>query len=88
MDSIAQAAALLSRLGQGGASVLDLHMWRVFGTCALLMVTAMAGRALVRHSRWVFGLPVPLRAGVYVVLWFGILLFGVTDGVAFIYFRF
>lgn len=87
-ESIQQAGVLFGRLGAGGVSVLDAHLWRLFLVCASCLLTASTWRRLKGRPDWAFALPMPLRAALYLVLWFGIVLFGVTEGSEFIYFQF
>ncbi len=84
-DSIEQCFQLLTA---SGASVLGPIEWRIFASCTIVCVVAAALRAKLRRRDWVFALPFPARVAVYLVLWFGVVLFGVTDELPFLYFQF
>ena len=75
-------------LTSNGASVLGDVEWRIVLGCAGMCVLAAVLRTRSTRRDWIFGLPFPVRVGAYLVLWFGIVLYGVVRASPFVYFQF
>lgn len=71
-----------------GESVLDAALWQTFFACALTCCVAAGLRAWRGRRDWIFDLPAVARVGAYLVLWFGLVLYGVVRVTPFVYFRF
>jgi alginate O-acetyltransferase complex protein AlgI len=84
-DSLAQLGGMLTA---GGSSVLDAASWRIVAAASVVALGAALLRTRAGYRSFVFSLPLPARVAVYLLFWFGITLFGVTDALPFLYFRF